>query len=142
LGAFDGFRSRRIYGISASLSLDIRGADHLAPLFGFVGDQLAEVGGRTGKHNAAQVGKPRFNLGIDEARVDILVELFDDLGGPPGSLLHARRELSSARARNICRLHHVLHDEFADLKPHIRPDAGPIELTASNITAWTIPITR
>src|SRR5439155_17228620 len=44
----------RLY-ISASLSLDIRGADHLAPLFGFVGDQLAEVGRRTGKHNAAEV---------------------------------------------------------------------------------------
>src|SRR2546429_8578921 len=69
------------YGMSASLGLDIRGADHLGPLFGFVGDQFAEVGGRTGKHNAAEVGEPRFNLGISEARVDLLVEPFDDLGG-------------------------------------------------------------
>src|SRR4029453_12074935 len=28
------------------LRLDVRGPDHLAPLLGFVGDQLAEMGGR------------------------------------------------------------------------------------------------
>ena len=45
-------------------------------------------------------------------------------GVPPGSLLQARRKLSSASARNTRGLHHALHDDFADLKPHIRPDAG------------------
>jgi hypothetical protein len=29
----------------ASLWLDIRGLDHLAPFLGFVGDELTEVGG-------------------------------------------------------------------------------------------------
>src|ERR1035438_8936790 len=54
---------------------------HLGPLLGFVGDQLSKVGGRARKCRAAQVGKPRFHLGIGEARIDLLVELFNDLGG-------------------------------------------------------------
>ena len=32
--------------------------DHLAPLLGFVGDELAEVGGRARKRRAAEVGEP------------------------------------------------------------------------------------
>jgi hypothetical protein len=48
------------YGISrlaaTSFGLDIGGPDHLAPLLGFIDDQLAEVGGRAGKRNAAQIG--------------------------------------------------------------------------------------
>src|SRR5262245_46468855 len=65
---------------SASVRLDVEGADHLAPLLGFVSDELCEVGGRERECVAAQVGKPRFELGIDKASVDLLVELLDDLG--------------------------------------------------------------
>ena len=42
--------------------------------------KLAEVGGRARKHGAAQIGKPRLNLGIGEGGVDLVVELVDDLG--------------------------------------------------------------
>ena len=41
---------------------------------------LAKVGGREREHVATQVGKPRLDLGIGKARVDLLVELVDDLG--------------------------------------------------------------
>jgi hypothetical protein len=40
--------------------LDVGGPDHLAPLLGFVGDKLAEIGGRVTQSNAAEVGKPRL----------------------------------------------------------------------------------
>ena len=73
------------YGISAaavaSVCLDVGRPDHLAPLLGFVGDELSEVGGRARKHRAAQIGEPRLHLGIGEAGIDLLVELLDDLGG-------------------------------------------------------------
>jgi hypothetical protein len=44
-----------IYGMSersgpASVRLDVEGPVHLAPLFGFVGDELSKVGGRTCEH--------------------------------------------------------------------------------------------
>jgi hypothetical protein len=41
---------------------------------------LAEVAGRAWKHSATKVGKPRFHIGVCEGRVDLLVELVDDLG--------------------------------------------------------------
>jgi hypothetical protein len=57
------------YGISAQalallLRLDVGGADHLAPLLGFIGDQLAEIGWRECEHDSVHVGKPRFDLGV------------------------------------------------------------------------------
>src|SRR5882757_6792931 len=61
LGVSDEFRSGlwrwccpliEIYGMSrrdiASIRLDVRRPDHLAPLLGFVGDDLAEVAGEPG----------------------------------------------------------------------------------------------
>ena len=47
------------YGMSGgrrSLRLDVGRSDHLAPLLGFVGDELAEVSGRARKHRVAQIG--------------------------------------------------------------------------------------
>src|SRR5262245_9871178 len=64
-----------------SLWLDARELDHLAPLFGFVGDEPIEVGGRDDKRRAYQVGKLCLDFGIGKARVDFPVELVDDLGG-------------------------------------------------------------
>src|SRR3984893_12503702 len=55
--------------------------DDLGPFFCFFGHEPAEVSGRNGEHGRAKVGKPRPQLGIGEARVDLLVELVDDLGG-------------------------------------------------------------
>src|SRR5215471_5756283 len=43
-----------------SLRLDVGRPDHLGPLPGFVGDELAEVAGRAWKLGAAKVGKARL----------------------------------------------------------------------------------
>ena len=43
--------------------------DHPGPLLSFVGNQLAEVGGQTRKHRAAQIGEFRPQFGIGEYRV-------------------------------------------------------------------------
>src|SRR5215469_18113899 len=48
-------KARRASVIFApSLRLDVGRPDHLAPLLGFVGHELAEVGGRARKHRPAQ----------------------------------------------------------------------------------------
>src|SRR5262245_53507758 len=62
------------------LRLDRCELDHLAPLLDFVDDELAELGGRTRKHRAAQVREPRFHLWVGESGVDLSVELIDELG--------------------------------------------------------------
>src|SRR5580692_12756250 len=64
-----------------SIRLGARELDDLCPLVGFLGDEILEVGRRTGKHRPAHVGKPRFDLGTGEGRVDFFVEPVDDLGG-------------------------------------------------------------
>src|SRR6185503_13302114 len=66
---------------SPSGGLDLGRADDLAPLFGFLGDQLAEVGGRPAERGGAQVREARLQLRIGEARIHQLVELLDDVGG-------------------------------------------------------------
>jgi len=45
----------------------------------FVGDVPTEVGGRAGKWGFPEIGKPRLDFGIGEARIDLRVELLDDL---------------------------------------------------------------
>ena len=57
--------------MSLSLRLDVEGPDEFAPLLRFVGDELAKVSGRGREHVATQVGKPRLDLGIGEASVDL-----------------------------------------------------------------------
>ena len=49
--------------------------DHLAPLLGFIGDELAEFGGRHRQWNAAQVCQPLLDLRIGEAAVISLLSL-------------------------------------------------------------------
>ena len=78
------------WGSRESVRFDAGELDHLGPLFGFVGDKLAEVRRRACEYRAAEVSDPRFHLGIGEASVDLLVELVDDLG---------RRVLGRANAR-------------------------------------------
>src|SRR5262245_21962230 len=79
------FRERDLWNASrrwpASFWLDVGRADHLAPLLGFHGDERAEVGGRACQYRATQIGKARFEFGINKASVDLRVELVDDLGG-------------------------------------------------------------
>src|SRR5215470_2758202 len=65
---------------SPLLRLDVRRPDHLAPLLGFFGNERPEIARRATEDNAAQVGELSLQLGIGEARIDLLVELVDDLG--------------------------------------------------------------
>ena len=66
---------------SSSVRLGARELDHPGPLLRFVGDEPSEVGGRTRKRCAAQISEPRLDLGIGEARIDLFVELANDVGG-------------------------------------------------------------
>src|SRR5262245_13273077 len=89
-------------GTAASVRLDVRRPDHLAPLLGFFRNEPAKVGGREREHSATEIGKPRLNLGFGKATADLLVELVDDLGGrslwcadaEPNTPLVARHELT------------------------------------------------
>jgi hypothetical protein len=56
------------------LQLYVGRLDHLAPLLGLIGDELAELSGRQRHWNALQVGKSRHQLGIPEALADEVVE--------------------------------------------------------------------
>jgi hypothetical protein len=51
-------------------ALKARDLDHLGPLLDLFGDQLAEVGGRSGQWCATQVGELCSHFGVGEARVD------------------------------------------------------------------------
>ena len=68
-----GFAERSLWNfwpvLPHSLRLDVGGADHLAPLLGFIRDKLAVVGGRADKRRAAQIGDPRLYLGIGKSRI-------------------------------------------------------------------------
>ena len=66
-------------GTPGLLGLDVGRPDYLAPLLGFLSDELAEVRGRAGKWGFPEIGKPCLHLGIGKASVDLLVELADDL---------------------------------------------------------------
>ena len=66
---------------SALLGPDVRSADYVGPLFGFFGNELAEVGGRASKHHSAKLGEPRLHNGVGEGRIDLIVEVVDDFGG-------------------------------------------------------------
>src|SRR5262245_24436976 len=71
-----------IYGMSmaGSLRLDVRELHHLAPFLGFLGDQLAELDRRSWQGRTAEVSEAGLHLRVVESRVDLLVELLDDLG--------------------------------------------------------------
>src|SRR5262245_25130597 len=62
-----------------SLSLDVRCPDYLRPFFGFIGDELAEIGRRPCNHRTAHFGEARPDSWIGERLVDFPVELVDDL---------------------------------------------------------------
>src|SRR6516162_6957701 len=48
--------------------------NHLAPLLGFVGDKLAEIGGRSREQRGTKSREPHLRLGISENRVHRLVD--------------------------------------------------------------------
>src|SRR5262249_22583536 len=69
-----------------------------------------EIGGRAHKRRASKIGKPRLDLGISEAGVDLLVELVDDLrrrvlwyaDAIPVARLITRQELTHSRESPQC----------------------------------------
>src|SRR6266513_1275159 len=63
-----------------SIYLDVRRADDLGPFLRGLGEELGVVGRRSGERRAAQIGEPLLHLGIAENRIDLVVELVDDLG--------------------------------------------------------------
>src|SRR5262249_23485025 len=73
-----------------SLRLDAGGLDHLAPFLGFLGAELAKIGGRARKHCIADIGKPRLDLGVVEARVNFAVQLINDFGGSVSRCTHSK----------------------------------------------------
>src|SRR6516162_3372361 len=95
-------RSSRSSAETSSLRLDVGSPDHLAPFLGFFGDQLAELGRRSRQRRAAEVSETGLHLRVVESRVDLLIELVDDLGrrglryaeAVPITPLVARQELS------------------------------------------------
>src|SRR6266480_4424012 len=70
---------RSIRAERALLELDLRRSDHLLPLFSLLDHKPVEIGRRARKNRGRQLGDPRSDLGIREPRIDLLVELIDDL---------------------------------------------------------------
>src|SRR5262245_3372779 len=64
---------------SASLPLDARRPNHLAPLLGKLDNEFAELGGRACKWFRAQIDEPRFEHGISKGGINLLIEDRDDL---------------------------------------------------------------
>src|SRR6266436_579875 len=85
--------SSRSSAETSSLRLDAGELDHLAPLLGFVGDELAEIGRRAGKRHCPEVRKPRLQRGIGEASIDLPIEPLDDCEGR--ILRHAEPEIAA-----------------------------------------------
>ena len=78
--------------------LDVGSPDHLAPLLSLFGNEPIEVGGRTCKRDAPKVCEVHLQPEISEIRIDLLVELLDDLGGcEPPRLRLARYGLRTFR---------------------------------------------
>ena len=67
--------------MTSSLCLYAGKLDHLGPLRGFVGDELAEVGGRARKRRAAQIDKARLDLASSKAAMAVAM-----IGPMPGTL--------------------------------------------------------
>ena len=62
--------------------LNVSRSDHLAPLLGFIGDQLAEFGGGViGIGTPPWSCEPLLNLRIGETGIDPPVELVNNFGG-------------------------------------------------------------
>jgi hypothetical protein len=69
------------FAVAGLLRFDAGELDHLGPLLGLVGDELAKLGGRHRHRNAAEVCKPLLDLGIGKADVNLLVEPVNDISG-------------------------------------------------------------
>src|SRR5262245_6332368 len=87
------------------LGLDMGGADNFAPLVGFVGDKSCEIIRRAAYHTATQISEARSQTGVCEGRVNLSIELADDLDGSalgraesdPVTRLEARHKFAHGR---------------------------------------------
>src|SRR5262249_55741238 len=70
----------RLRHIAALIRLGAGELHHLGPLLSFGGDEGAEIAGRAAAPTDAQFGKPRFDFGIAQRVINLLVEKRDDLG--------------------------------------------------------------
>ena len=119
---------RNVRAYPASVRLDVEGPDHLAPLLGFVGDELAKVGGRTDKRRGSHVGNARLHFGVGKGSVDLFVELVDDIGGCvrgsaeaiPCARLIARHEI--AHGRDIRQYVQASRRRYREREQPARPD--------------------
>src|SRR5258708_12614277 len=75
-------RETSVKGPVGLLRLDTRSLDHLGPLCGFVGDELAEIGGRARQHHAPPVGGPGPDSGLRPAPVGFPVAALPDPPAP------------------------------------------------------------
>src|SRR5437868_14764284 len=85
---------------------------------------LGEIGRRAADRHAAQLGEPRLDLGVGERRIDLAVELVDDLARgalgrrepAPKARLVAGQEFTYRRnVWNDLRAHRGRHRERAQL---------------------------
>src|SRR5262245_28757947 len=96
--------------VRRSLGLCAGELDYFAPLLGIISDELAEVRDRAGKYHAPKVGKPRLQLGISKPRIDLAIELINDLGRGvfgrtetnPLARLETRHEIANGRDIREC----------------------------------------
>src|SRR5262249_8786294 len=65
---------------TSSLRLDASGLEHLAPLLGFIGEELAEFRGRHRQRHGAEVGQSSLYPWIRKRGVDFSIEPVDDAG--------------------------------------------------------------
>src|SRR5215475_5177501 len=76
--------------------------NHSTPFLGLLGEVHSEFGRRGNKGRGAQLRKSRFQLCVREARIDLFVQLIDNLGARvswsantiPGARLIARQEIA------------------------------------------------
>src|SRR5215831_11521467 len=86
-----------------SLGLCTGNFHDLRPFVSFLADELGELGGGSCICLITQVGDPRFDFGIGKARVDLLVQQFDQFrwriprraNAMPSTSLVARQKFSN-----------------------------------------------
>src|SRR5271169_245668 len=119
--------------LPGSVHLGAGELDDLGPLLGFDGDEFSKVGRQHRHGHATEVRKVRLYPGISEARINLSVEPFDDLGGRvlgrtdamPRTGLVASYELTDSwNVRQGHRAHCRRHRQRAKL-------AGPDEFDGS-----------
>src|SRR5689334_21631437 len=66
--------------MTGSARLEMSGSNHLAPFLDFVSNEPAVLGLRHHCGSRTQISEPALDLGVAQARIDLLVEPGGDLG--------------------------------------------------------------